>query len=246
MNAILGFFATIISYPLKLIYLLVNNYGLSVIILTLLVRACMVPLYAKQIKSQAMMSEIQPRIQEIQRKYARDRELMNEKMQEVYAKYHYNPMSGCLPLLIQMPIIMGLFALLRNPLRYITKDSMIFAFHEPFLWIDDLSQPDPWILPIIAGIATFIAFTMNRMLQDTGSDAANQSAAMMKMMQYIFPLMILWMARSFPSGLALYWAVSQIIQIGFNIHLQTLRKKIKREQKERQIREKLEKKNRNM
>jgi YidC/Oxa1 family membrane protein insertase len=87
---------------------------------------------------------------------------------------------------------------------------------------------------------------MNRMLQDTGSDAANQSAAMMKMMQYIFPIMILWMARSFPAGLALYWAVSQIIQIGFNIHLQTIRKKIKREQKERQIREKLEKKNRNM
>jgi len=87
---------------------------------------------------------------------------------------------------------------------------------------------------------------MNRMLQDTGSDAANQSAAMMKMMQYIFPIMILWMARSFPSGLALYWAVSQIIQIGFNIHLQTLRKKIKREQKERQIRERLEKKNRGL
>ena len=87
---------------------------------------------------------------------------------------------------------------------------------------------------------------MNRMLQDTGSDAANQSAAMMKMMQYIFPLMILWMARSFPSGLALYWAVSQIIQIGFNIHLQSIRKKIKREQKERQIREKIEKKNRGL
>ena len=149
-------------------------------------------------------------------------------------------------MLIQMPIIMGLFALLRNPLRYITKDSMIFAFHEPFLWIDDLSQPDPWILPIIAGVATFVAFSMNRILMDTGDGAANQSAAMMKMMQYIFPIMILWMARSFPSGLALYWAVSQIIQIGFNIHLQTLRKKIKREQKERQIRERLEKKNRGM
>ena len=84
------------------------------------------------------------------------------------------------------------------------------------------------------------------MLQDTGSDAANQSAAMMKMMQYIFPIMILWMARSFPSGLALYWAVSQIIQIGFNIHLQSIRKKIKREQKERQIRERLEKKSRGL
>lgn len=148
-------------------------------------------------------------------------------------------------MLIQMPIIMGLFALLRNPLRYITEDSMIFAFHEPFIWIDDLSQPDPWILPIIAGVATFFAFTMNRMLQDTGSAAANQSAGMMKMMQYIFPIMILWMARSFPSGLALYWAVSQIIQIGFNIHMQHLRNKIKKEQQEKQIRERIEKKNRN-
>ena len=191
-----------------------------------------------------MMSEMQPKIKAIQNKYGNDQEMMNIKMQELYKEEKFNPMGGCLPMLIQMPIIMGLFALLRNPMRYITKDSMIFAFHEPFLWIKDLSQPDPWILPIIAGVATFIAFTMNRMLQDTGSDAANQSAAMMKMMQYIFPVMILWMARSFPAGLALYWAVSQIIQIGFNIHLQTMRKKIKREQKERQIRERIEKKNR--
>lgn len=147
-------------------------------------------------------------------------------------------------MLIQMPIIMGLFALLRNPPRYITKDDMIFAFHEPFLWIDDLSQPDPWVLPIIAGVATFIAFTMNRALQDSGTAATQQSGAMMKMMQYIFPIMILWMAKSFPSGLALYWAVSQIIQIFFNIHMQTMRKKIKREQEEKRIREKIEKKNR--
>ena len=147
-------------------------------------------------------------------------------------------------MLIQMPIIMGLFALLRNPLRYVTNDSMIFAFHEPFIWIDDLSQPDPWILPIIAGVATFFAFTMNRMLSDTGGLTATSTNAMMKMMQYVFPLMILWMARSFPSGLALYWAVSQIIQIFFNIHLTTMRNKIKREQEEKRIRERLEKKNR--
>ena len=232
--------------PLDLLYGFIGNYGLSIIIFTVFVKLCLYPLYIKQTKSTAMMSEMQPKIKAIQNKYANDQEMMNIKMQELYKEEKFNPMGGCLPMLIQMPIIMGLFALLRNPMRYITKDSMIFAFHEPFLWIKDLSQPDPWILPIIAGVATFIAFTMNRMLQDTGSDAANQSAAMMKMMQYIFPVMILWMARSFPAGLALYWAVSQIIQIGFNIHLQTMRKKIKREQKERQIRERLEKKNRGL
>ena len=244
MYTILGIIAKPMGLLLDLLYGFIGNYGLSIIIFTVFVKLCLYPLYIKQTKSTAMMSEMQPKIKAIQNKYANDQEMMNIKMQELYKEEKFNPMGGCLPMLIQMPIIMGLFALLRNPLRYINKDSMIFAFHEPFLWIKDLSQPDPWILPIIAGVATFIAFTMNRMLQDTGSDAANQSAAMMKMMQYIFPVMILWMARSFPAGLALYWAVSQIIQIGFNIHLQTMRKKIKREQKERQIRERLEKKNR--
>ena len=244
MYTILGVIAKPMGLLLDLLYGFIGNYGISIIIFTVFVKLCLYPLYIKQTKSTAMMSEMQPKIKALQNKYGNDQETLNIKMQELYKEEKFNPMGGCLPMLIQMPIIMGLFALLRNPLRYITKDSMIFAFHEPFLWIDDLSQPDPWILPIIAGVATFIAFTMNRMLQDTGSDAANQSAAMMKMMQYIFPIMILWMARSFPSGLALYWAVSQIIQIGFNIHLQTMRKKIKREQKERQIRERLEKKNR--
>ena len=246
MYTILGVIAKPMGLLLDLLYGFIGNYGISIIIFTVFVKLCLYPLYIKQTKSTAMMSEMQPKIKALQNKYGNDQETLNIKMQELYKEEKFNPMGGCLPMLIQMPIIMGLFALLRNPLRYITKDSMIFAFHEPFLWIDDLSQPDPWILPIIAGVATFIAFTMNRMLQDTGSDAANQSAAMMKMMQYIFPIMILWMARSFPSGLALYWAVSQIIQIGFNIHLQTLRKKIKREQKERQIRERLEKKNRGL
>lgn len=87
-------------------------------------------------------------------------------------------------MLIQMPIIMGLFVLLRQPTMYISDDSMIFAFHESFLWIEDLSQPDPWILPIIAGVGTFVSFTMNQMLNESTN---NQVAGMMKMMQFIFP-----------------------------------------------------------
>ena len=146
-----------------------------------------------------------------------------------------------LPYYITTPIIMGLFALLRNPMQYITDDSMIFAFHESFMWIADLSQPDRWILPIIAGVATFISFSMTQALSG-GTDANNQMAGSMKMMKYIFPVMILWMARSFPSGLALYWAVSQIMQIGFNIHLSSVRKKMKREAEEKRLIEKAKKK----
>lgn len=244
MYTILGVIAKPMGYLLDFLYNVVGNYGITIIIFTVFVKLCIYPLYIKQTKSTAVMSEMQPKIREIQNRYANDQEMMNIKLQELYKEEKFNPMGGCLPMLIQMPIIMGLFALLKNPLRYITKDDMIFAFHEPFLWIDDLSQPDPWVLPIIAGVATFIAFTMNRALQDSGTAATQQSGAMMKMMQYIFPIMILWMAKSFPSGLALYWAVSQIIQIFFNIHMQTMRKKIKREQEEKRIREKIEKKNR--
>ncbi len=244
MYTILGVIAKPMGILLDWLYGVVGDYGISIIIFTIFVKICLYPLYIKQTKSTARMTELQPKIQAIQSKYANDKDTMNIKMQELYKQEKFNPMGGCLPMLIQMPIIMGLFALLRNPLRYVTNDSMIFAFHEPFIWIDDLSQPDPWILPIIAGVATFFAFTMNRMLTDTGGLTAASSNAMMKMMQYIFPLMILWMARSFPSGLALYWAVSQIIQIFFNIHLTTMRNKIKREQEEKRIRERLEKKNR--
>ena len=106
------------------------------------------------------MRVLKPKLEAATAQYNKPEDQMQKQqaMMAEYSKYGVSPLSGCLPMLIQMPIIMGLFALLRNPLRYITEDSMIFAFHEPFIWIDDLSQPDPWILPIIAGVATFFAF----------------------------------------------------------------------------------------
>lgn len=228
MYTILGVIAKPLGWLFGFLYNFLSDYGITIILFTLIVKLCLYPLYIKQTKSTAKMAEVQPKMQALQRKYANDRETLNIKMAELYKEEKFNPMGGCLPMLIQMPIIMGLFALLRNPLRYMADDSMIFAFHESFMWIKDLSQPDPWILPIIAGVATFISFTMNQALSDSGG-ANNQMNGMMKMMKYIFPIMILWMARSFPSGLALYWAVSQIIQIFFNIHMATLRKRLKRE-----------------
>lgn len=240
MYTILGVIAKPLGFLLDLLYGFINDYGITIVIFTVAFKLILYPLYIKQTKATARMSEVQPKMQALQRKYANDKETLNIKMAELYKEEKFNPMGGCLPMLIQMPIIMGLFALLRNPMNYISDDTMIFAFHESFLWIDDLSQPDRWILPIIAGVATFISFSMTQAL--SGNDAAqNQMAGMMKMMKYIFPIMILWMARSFPSGLALYWAVSQIIQIFFNIHMATLRKKLKREAEEKAIRERVKK-----
>ena len=228
MYTILGIIAKPLGWLLDLLYGFINDYGITIIVFTIIVKLCIYPLYIKQTKSMAKMSEVQPKMQALQRKYANDKETLNIKMAELYKEEKFNPMGGCLPMLIQMPIIMGLFALLRTPMSYITDDNMIFAFHESFLWIEDLSQPDPWILPIIAGVGTFLSFSMNQS-STANNPAAQQTAGMMKMMKFIFPIMILWMARAFPSGLALYWAVSQIIQIFFNLHLNSVRNKLKKE-----------------
>ena len=199
---IMAVFAQPMGWLLSLLYDLINNYGIALIIFTLLVRGCLFPLYAAQIKSSARMKDVQPKIQAIQKKYANDRETMNIKMMELYKEEKFNPMKGCLPMLIQMPIILALFVLLRNPIAFISDTPMLMAIHESFLWIPDLSQPDPWILPVLAGIATFFSFSMTQAMSPTAD--MGSANAMMKMMKYFFPIMIVWMGRSFPSGLTLY------------------------------------------
>lgn len=238
----MGIIAKPIGYLLMGIYKLVGNYGISLIILTFIVKLVLYPMYAKQIKSSADMAEMSEKTQEIQRRYANDREKMNEEMQKLYTEVGFNPMSGCLPMLIQFPIIMGLFALLRNPMTYMPKGSeMIFANHESFLWINDLAQPDSWILPIAAGLATFFAFSMNNaMTMQTGA-AGGQNKAMNAIMKYFFPLSILWLARSYPAGLAIYWAGGQFMQIFFNIRINKMREKIAQEKEHKKLIQRAEK-----
>lgn len=219
----MGIIAKPLSFLLTGLYDLIGNYGLSIVVLTVIVKLCLYPVYAKQIKSTMKMSEFQPKIQEIQQKYAKDKALMNEKINELYKKEGASMYGGCLPMIVQMFIIMGLFALLRTPMQYITSDNMLFATHESFLWIKDLAQPDKWILPIAAGVATFISTSMSQ-ASSTGANA-QQAAMMTKIMKYFFPIMILWMARSYPAGLALYWFGSQVIQIFYNMRFNAWRKK---------------------
>ncbi|WP_312652074.1 YidC/Oxa1 family membrane protein insertase [Aminipila sp.] len=226
MQTIIGFIAVPLGWLLSFIYSLLNDYGITLIIFTILVKGCLYPLYAAQIKSTAGMADIQPKMQALQRKYANDKETLNIKMMELYKEEKFNPMGGCLPMLIQMPIIFGLFALLRNPMAYMNSDSMLLAIHESFLWVMDLSQPDLWILPIAAGVTTFISFSQTQSQQGS---ANNQMAPMMNMMKYFFPVMIVWMGRSFPAGLTIYWFIGTLVQIGFNFRLNRLRKKMKEE-----------------
>ncbi|MEE3362146.1 MAG: YidC/Oxa1 family membrane protein insertase [Anaerovoracaceae bacterium] len=231
MNAFLNILAKPIGYLLTFIYGLVGNYGLSIIILTLIVKFLIYPLYIRQIKSTTKMSLVQPKLQAIQNKYKDDKEMQNEKLAELYKEEGFNPMGGCLPMLIQMVIIFGLFALLQNPLAFIKNSNMIFAVHESFLWMPDLSQPDKWILPILAGIATYISFSMQSKQQMDTSQAG--MGGMMKMMKYVFPVLIVLMGRTFPSGLTIYWAMSQVIQIFFNMRMNKIREEMLAEMKGR-------------
>lgn len=218
----MGIIAKPIGALLGLIYSLVGNYGFALIIFTLIVRIFLYPLYAKQIQSTAQMSEVQPKLLEIQNKYKDDKEKMNEKLMEFYKEENYNPMRGCLPMLVQMPVIFGVFALLRNPMLYMSNSDMLLAVHESFFWIKDLSQPDLWILPIAAGITTYISYVQMQQQNLTGPQS-DQTAGMMKIMKYIFPVMIVVMGRSFPAGLTIYWFIGTFVQILFNIRLKKVR-----------------------
>ena len=218
----MGILAKPLGFLLSWLYELIGSYGIALIIVTVIVKLCLYPVYAKSIKSTMKMTEVQPKIHEIQQKYAKDRELMNEKMTELYKEEGVSMYGGCLPMVVQMIVIMGLFALLRNPMAYIDSDSMLFAIHEPFLWIQDLAQPDKWILPIMAAVATFIATLMSQ--NATAGANAQQTKMMNSIMKYFFPIMILWMARSYPAGLAIYWFGSQLIQIFYNMRFAKMRK----------------------
>ena len=145
-----------------------------------------------------------------------------KKLAELYKEEGVSMYGGCLPMIVQMIVIMGLFALLRNPMAYIASDTMLFAIHEPFLWINDLAQPDKWILPILAALATFVATSLSQ--NQTAGANAQQTKIMTNLMKYFFPIMILWMARSYPAGLAIYWSGSQIIQIFYNMRFAKMRK----------------------
>lgn len=208
---VMALLAEPMGWLLSFLYDLIGNYGITLIIFTLFVRGCLFPLYAAQIKSSARMKDVQPKMQALQKKYANDKETLNIKMMELYKEEKFNPMSGCLPMLIQMPIILALFVLLRNPIVFISDPQMLMGVHESFFWIPDLSQPDPWLLPIAAGIATFFSFSMTQAMNPTAD--MGSTAAMMKMMKYFFPIMIVWMGRSFPAGLALYWFIGTLFMI---------------------------------
>lgn len=188
------------------IYSLLQNYGLAIIAFTIVVKVFLLPLALKQTNSMKRMQEIQPKLQALQQKYKNDKQKLNEKMMELYKEYNYNPASGCLPLLVQFPILIGLFRVLQNPQLYVFPEGTYENVVQSFLWLPNLGNPDPYyILPILAAITTYLS---NKMISTSNSGDQTQ-----KTMNMVMPLMIGWISLKFPSGLALYWVVSNIFQM---------------------------------
>ncbi len=206
-------------------------FGLAIIILTLLMRVCLIPLVRKQLRSQRTMQELQPKIAQLKRQYAGDQAGMLAAQQALFKEHGYSPVSGCLPLLIQMPFLYALyyalFAIVRNTtctingqvvhshLTCINNDIYSFLPHLPavpqthFLWLD-LAQKDPtFILPVLAAVLTFVQLRMamphRKPVPSSQKDATSQAT---QFTQYLMPVMTLIFGLNFQAGLPLYWSVS--------------------------------------
>ena len=174
------------------------SYGWAIILLTIIVKMVLYPLTVKQVKSMKAMQELSPKMKMIQEKYKDNPQMMQQKIGALYKDAGVNPLAGCLPLLIQMPILMGMYYSLYN-FNYPTPESAYF------LWMTSMSDPDPlYILPVLSALTTFLQQKM------TTTDSNNPQ---MKMMMFIMPLFIGWISINFPSGLVLYWVTMNVVQI---------------------------------
>ncbi len=203
-----GFFA-VLSQPLYLILSWiqqwVGNWGVAIILLVLLIKLLFFPLQHKGGRAMARMQAVQPRIKATQERFKDDREQSYRAVLEIYKKEKINPVSGCLPMLIQFPIYIALYWVLLVSVE---------LRHAPFmLWIRDLSAPDPlYILPVLYGLIMLVQ-------QRVSPQAATMDKNQRRMLTVVLPLMTTLMASVMPSGLDLYWVVSGLFGIGQQWHI---------------------------
>lgn len=238
MGGIINIFNLIFTFPifnvLILLYRAIGDFGLSIIVLTLIIRLILFPLTLKQLRSMKAMQALQPQLAEIRKKF-KDQKAQLEATQALYKEYGVNPVAGsCLPLLVQMPVLFALFYALDDVLRnakLASINNIIYPFLPKFTsmpntnldwltfinphWSIALGVPDPThILPILAAIATFIQLRMSQ----ARNTAANTSSTgkkditsqQMVIMQIISPLMVLFFGWTYAAGLALYWTTSSV------------------------------------
>lgn len=220
-NSLGDIFANIIVF----FYSFTHNYGIAIILMTILIRVILYPLMQKQMVSMREMQKIQPLMKEVQEKYKNDKERLNRELMALYKEHKVNPMSGCLPLLIQMPILILLFQVLR---QFNEKIYSIYNGDPGFLWLKDLSLPDQLIklpgngifgiqylgiMPFLIAGSMYYQQKMTAVPDSTGKTGGSAEQTQ-KMMTIMMPLLIGFMSFSLPSGLTLYWLISTLLGMG--------------------------------
>ncbi len=234
----LGFIVKIIYDVLSILdNPLISAYAMAIIVASILLKLVLFPLTKKQTDSMKKMQELNPELAKLKLKYKNDSETLNRKTMELYKENNVNPMGGCLPLLIQFPFLIGFFYVLREPVTYVFNGNQMAydMINKSFIWINDLGFAANHvfenglvnglgmggatlpligaaipILAILAGITTYVQTKMTTSTQPTGND---QQAATQNTMAMMMPVMIFFFALNFPSGLTLYWVVSNLFQI---------------------------------
>ncbi len=173
------------------------SYGLAIILLTIVIKTLLLPLALKQVRSMKAMQALQPEMQRIQQKYKNDPKKLREEMSRLYKENNTSPLSGCLPVLIQMPFLIAFY--------YALQGFNYNPDHQSFLWLNSLAETDEtYILPLLSALSTFVISW-----QTTPKDAPGNQKTMLVFM----PLMIGYMSINFPSGLVIYWVVSNLYQL---------------------------------
>ncbi|GHT73691.1 membrane protein insertase YidC [Spirochaetia bacterium] len=229
-SGILAPLEAILKWFLSIFYKLVHNYGVAIILLTFLVKVLLFPLTKKSSESTLRMQSISPKIKELQEKYKGNPQQMNTKMAELYKQEGYNPLSGCLPMLIQFPIFIAMYNLFNN--HFDLRGAMFIPG-----WIPDLSLPEsifsfaPHTLPILGWsdirLLPFLYVGSQLLTSKITQTPDQQVNSQMKMMLYVMPIMFFFILYNVPSGLTLYWIMTNLLslvqQLAINKHLKQKR-----------------------
>ena len=219
------------KFFLNMFYYLVPNYGIAIILVTILVKALLFPLTKNGSIASARMQELQPKMQELQAKYKGNPQKLNQEMAEFYKREGYNPMSGCLPLLIQFPIFLAMYNLFNN--HFDLRGALFIPG-----WIPDLSQPEAiltfpnvnlliWQIDAIRALP--IIYLVSQLLYGkyASTTSPGQSGGQMKMMMYGMPIIFFFILYNTPSGLLVYWIVSNVLSIGQQVVINNVLKQRK-------------------
>lgn len=183
-----------------------HSGGIAIIVFTIIIKTLMLPLTIKSIRSSKAMQELQPKIKEIQKKHGNDRQAASQAQMALYQQYGINPMAGCLPMLIQMPIFFGVYHAIR-PL----SESGTGHWADAFLWIPNLGEADPWhILPLLAGLFQFV---QARMMRPANQEITDPQQKMMNTMMNFMPLSVVLFGWGFAAGPVLYWVAQAVYSV---------------------------------